>query len=339
MPPPPNIQLKFGPMLIGVFFNMILYGVLIVQAFIYYRTYKKDAPWIRYFVLYLFIVETLNTGFDMYMMYEPLVLRYGTPHATTYFPIVFPSQPIMVVAVSTPIQIFLAWRIKIITKSNWIAVIICFLAIVGLAGGIGTSVKVATIRLFSRKPELHAPALVWFCSACVADILITITLVRSLTQRRTGFSKTDDTIDRIIRLTVQTGMMTAIASVGDVVFFMVLPHTALNFLWDLALSKLYTNSLLSTLNARAGWNNLAGQGSTNLLFTEASGDAPRARKQNESHTNNSMMLGTTILELEEQKQFGEAAKRAPRDEEYGIAVTKVVERMVDPSHFVPETTQ
>jgi len=80
-----------------------------------------------------------------------------------------------------------------------------------------------------------------------------------------------------------------------------------NFLWDLALSKLYTNSLLSTLNARAGWNNLAGQGSTNLLFTEASGDAPRARKQarfrcfshlliltplqNESHPNNSMMVG------------------------------------------------
>ena len=52
-----------------------------------------------------------------------------------------------------------------------------------------------------------------------------------------------------------------------------------------------------------------------------------------------LQLGTTILELEEQKQFGEAAKRAPRDEEYGIAVTKVVERMVDPSHFVPETTQ
>jgi hypothetical protein len=52
-----------------------------------------------------------------------------------------------------------------------------------------------------------------------------------------------------------------------------------NFLWDLALSKLYTNSLLSTLNARAGWNNLSGQSGTNLLFTEALGDAPRARKQ------------------------------------------------------------
>ena len=40
-----------------------------------------------------------------------------------------------------------------------------------------------------------------------------------------------------------------------------------NFIWDLPLSKLYTNSLLSTLNARAGWNNLMGpENEHNVLF-------------------------------------------------------------------------
>jgi len=29
-------------------------------------------------VLYLFIVETANTGIDMAMMYQPLILEYGT---------------------------------------------------------------------------------------------------------------------------------------------------------------------------------------------------------------------------------------------------------------------
>jgi hypothetical protein len=28
-------------------------------------------------VFYLFVVETLNTSFDMVMMYQPLVLKYG----------------------------------------------------------------------------------------------------------------------------------------------------------------------------------------------------------------------------------------------------------------------
>ena len=29
-------------------------------------------------VFYLFIVETVNTGIDMAMMYQPLILEYGT---------------------------------------------------------------------------------------------------------------------------------------------------------------------------------------------------------------------------------------------------------------------
>ncbi|KAL0958474.1 hypothetical protein HGRIS_000613 [Hohenbuehelia grisea] len=73
----PNVKLLFGPMLIGVFMNMILYGVLIVQTFMYFQTYKNDSTWLKYFVLYLFIMETFNTGFDISMMFEPLIMHYG----------------------------------------------------------------------------------------------------------------------------------------------------------------------------------------------------------------------------------------------------------------------
>jgi hypothetical protein len=50
---------------------------MVMQAYVYYQTYKNDVIWIRYFILYLFIIETLNTGFDIGMMYEPLIVRYG----------------------------------------------------------------------------------------------------------------------------------------------------------------------------------------------------------------------------------------------------------------------
>ncbi|KAF8825473.1 hypothetical protein HHX47_DHR6000153 [Lentinula edodes] len=57
-----QLSLIFGPMLVGVFLNCILYGVLAVQTFIYFQTYKKDNPRIKAFVWYLYILETLNTG-------------------------------------------------------------------------------------------------------------------------------------------------------------------------------------------------------------------------------------------------------------------------------------
>ncbi|KAJ6489437.1 hypothetical protein DFH09DRAFT_1209194 [Mycena vulgaris] len=249
MAPLPNVQLSYGPMLIGVFFNMILYGVFIGQTLTYYQIYHKDDAWMRFFVLYLFVLETVNTGFDMAMMYQPLIVEYGrTPD---YFPVVFITQPMIVVLVSTPIQVFFAWRIWSITKLVWVPAVISIFAVAALAGGLWTAAKVGMIKEFIHKPELHDSALLWFLASCAADVLITVSLVMTLSHRKTGFVATDSVIDKIIRTTIQTGFVTSVFSILDVICFMVFPRYAINFVWDLALSKLYSNALLSTLNARS----------------------------------------------------------------------------------------
>ncbi|PFH47887.1 hypothetical protein AMATHDRAFT_151021, partial [Amanita thiersii Skay4041] len=274
----------FGPILLGVFFNSILYGVLVVQLFVYFQTYKKDTGWIRHLMVYLFILETINTGFAIAMMYEPLVLRYGkrqsaeslallsylgrwfigTPDATTFFPIALSTDPIITVLISTPVQIFIAWRIQMISKSRLLAGVICMLALVALGGGIWLTITVIHIRRFSRKPELHWPALTWLLASAITDVLITVTLTYNLSRRKTGFSSTDTAINKIIRLTIQTGLITTIFATLDVICFLLFPVCLLsNFTWDFALSKLYTNALVSTLNARSGWAN-------NVLFSTGS---------------------------------------------------------------------
>ncbi|PPQ89892.1 hypothetical protein CVT25_004814 [Psilocybe cyanescens] len=312
-----NVTLSFGPMLIGVFFNMILYGVLLVQTYHYYITFKRDAPWIKYLVLYLFILESVNTGCDMAMMYQPLIQNFGS-----YLPVYrkrrsfsLHSKRTSQVAISTPIQIFFAWRIKLLTKSNVLAIVVVVLSLVSLGGGTYTTVLLVKIKLFSRKPELHWPALVWLLSASVADILITTVLVLTLSKRRTGFIATDDAISKIIRMTVQTGMLTAFFAIGDVIFFMSLPHTALNFLWDLSLSKLYTNCLLSTLNAREELQELAQYSShrRNVVSTTA------GRRQDTQMEAPAHIFTSAMYELDNQK----SSHTQSGDMEYGITITKV----------------
>ncbi|KAJ3784290.1 hypothetical protein GGU10DRAFT_358267 [Lentinula aff. detonsa] len=260
-----HVELMFGPMLIGVFFNMILFGVLLNQMHFYFQTYKSDALWIKCLVAYLFVVETANTVFDMIIIYQPLITQFGTQKAVKYFPTLFMTEPIVVVLVSMPIQCFFAWRITKITKSYIIPAIIVVLAFTSATGGFITGIKIVILKLFIKKPELHWSALLWFLPSCVADILITVTLVRSLSKRKTSFSVTNSMIDKLIRMTVQTGMITAICAIGDVACFMALPHTAINFIWDLALAKLYTNCLMSTLNARSALVN-NGQTSNSGMF-------------------------------------------------------------------------
>ncbi|KAG6828230.1 hypothetical protein H0H92_008728 [Tricholoma furcatifolium] len=278
-----------------------------------------DALWIRILVFYLFVAETANTCCDMYMMYEPLIIEY-----------VFSSEPFIIVAVSTPIQMFFAWRIWKLTKSIWIPLLITLFALVSFGGGCWTGVKITIVKLFAKKPELHYPALMWFLSACLADVLITASLVYSLSKRRTGFVVTDDAISKIIRMTVQTGMLTAVFAVGDVVFFMTLPHTALNFLWDLALSKLYSNCLLSTLNARASLNEKTSVGSSVPRISTG----PSMRRQIDTFDSPN---DNRTFELDTTKSFDPATSYG-RDVEFGITVTKVVERMEDPRPVHPYST-
>ncbi|KAF8512562.1 hypothetical protein JB92DRAFT_2927554 [Gautieria morchelliformis] len=322
--PTDSVQLLFGPMLIGTFFSTILYGLVFGQAFIYYQTYKRDSTWIRYFILYLVICETLATGFDIGMMYEPLVLRYATPHATTILPIMLVADPIMTVFISTPVQLFMGWRIKTLSGSRLLPAIICALALSSLVGGISTTVAASIFHEFAQEHQYDGAVVTWLASSAAADICITGCLVWSLHKRRTGYSATDDLLNKLIRLTLQTGAITAISATLDVVLFLAAPGTSLNFISDFSLSKLYTNSLLSTLNARAGWNNLTGDQlyRDNVLFGEATfvasgGNHPAGERSN--------VYSVAALELQNRSDNGVARDHGRRDIESGISITKVVE--------------
>lgn len=263
---PPLFELVFGPMLIGAFLNAILYGIMVMQMFIYYQTYTKDPSWLRYFVLYLFIIETVNTACDVGVVFQPLILEFGKP--PIFFPHMLAAAPIATVMISSPVQIFTAWRIMIISRSKWMGLVISALSLASFAGGLWTTVDVAVFRVFARKPELNRPGVVWFVASAVADVLITGSLIYSLNRRKTGLTYTDSYVNRIIRLTVQTGLVTSFFALTDLVSFLISPETAISFIWDFSLSKLYTNALLSTFNARAGWNHLTenGQNPDNVLF-------------------------------------------------------------------------
>lgn len=56
----------------------------------------------------------------------------------------------------------------------------------------------------------------------------------------------------MIPVTVQTGLLTAIWAVVDLTVYLTVA-TGVHLIFNFPLSKLYTNSLMSTLNSRAGW--------------------------------------------------------------------------------------
>ncbi|PIL30713.1 hypothetical protein GSI_06881 [Ganoderma sinense ZZ0214-1] len=246
------IKVVYGPMFIGVIFNVLLYGVMLTQTYMYFNMYKDDRSWIKSFVLILFLCDTVNTGFDIAFLYDPLINNFGNVEPLTRASWMFITDPVITAIIAFLVQLFFAWRVNVLTSNRWIVTAILICAVAQLLGGIGTSIGVTIVRDFGELRKFQAVGIVWLVAAALGDVLITAALVWHLRNHKTGMTFTDDLIDKIIRLTVQTGLITAVFAMINLALYLAMP-TGYDMIFNLPLAKLYTNSLMSTLNSQRIW--------------------------------------------------------------------------------------
>ncbi|TRM66031.1 hypothetical protein BD626DRAFT_486562 [Schizophyllum amplum] len=247
-------EVAHGPMLLGTFFNILLYGISITQTYIYWNTYRlKDRMLIRCFVLFLFLGDTLHTIFTMAYMYISLIKHFGDNEYLATATWIFSTDPALAGIIGGSVQMFFAWRVKLLTGNIWLALIIATFSVATVLCGIATAIGCGIVMYFVDFQKFSVVVIIWLAGSALSDILITGSLVYHLRHHKTGFKSTDSRVDKIIRLTVQTGLITCVWALADLLVYLLdaVPwHLMLNF----PLSKLYTNSLMSSLNSRKGWN-------------------------------------------------------------------------------------
>ncbi|KAF8207944.1 hypothetical protein K438DRAFT_1814674 [Mycena galopus ATCC 62051] len=247
----PGVELMFGPMLIGAMLNVMLYGVMAVQMLAYYQRYANDSPWIRYFMLYLLLVATADLAIEFAIIYESLIIQNG-PMAPVISPKLLPADSVLISFVSAPIQLFSAWRISVITESLTLPGLVALLSLGSFGSGITASVMVFLNPLFSSFGRFTTEVIVWLVLSAVCDIVIAAGITYALYSRKMHSNEIfDGQVNRIIRLTVETGSITALAALADVLIVLVFPRTTINFAVDFPLSTLYICSTLAMLNSRS----------------------------------------------------------------------------------------
>ncbi|KAI0795318.1 hypothetical protein BC629DRAFT_1592810 [Irpex lacteus] len=309
----------YGPIFIGVIFNILLYGVMITQMFLYFTVYKRDKPWMKIFVCLLFLCDTLNTAFDIAFVYIPLVTKYGDVQALSYATWIFSTDPAMTAIIALMVQSFFAWRVKVLTN-NWplVAFISCC-SIAQWCGGLGTSIACGIVPEFIHFQNFKVIVIIWLAFSATADTVITGALVWHLRKHKTGFTSTDDVVNKIIRLTVQTGMITALCAIVDLIAFLASPG-GIHLVFNLPLAKLYTNSLMSSLNSRAGWK----YGNSVGRALNGGGDSEGQRSVlNESNLGGRPVFGSQLRPVQQVFVDVESHEMKDRPEEH-LHLTKTV---------------
>ncbi|KAJ6611544.1 hypothetical protein B0H10DRAFT_2055914 [Mycena sp. CBHHK59/15] len=244
----------FGPLVLGFVWGSILYGMLIVQVYMYSKMFKNDLLGIKILVWVVFTLETIFTVFVNIAAWKDFGIGWGDVDSFTYIDWAWLPLPEINGILSALAQSFYMWRIYRLTHRWYIPLIISLpmfaQLIVSFWYGIGVSIHDVTFaHLATFSPQIT----VWLVGAALCDLGITTALVITLWSQKktTAFQKTTGVIDRLIRFSIETGALTSTAAILEVILWLAAREVNWHFTLFFTIGRLYSNMLMATLNIRA----------------------------------------------------------------------------------------
>ncbi|KAI6042706.1 hypothetical protein EDC04DRAFT_2891793 [Pisolithus marmoratus] len=209
-----------GPFLIGLAMNVFLYGLVSMQVYSYFTTVAKDGFWLKTFVAILYLVDTFNCAIGIYYMYDALVVHFGDEANILRGSWVFAAGTASTGLISAGVQQFFVWRVYKLTKNMFVAAAVVLYSLASLAGSLATTITISIGPSAFQISGLQADVAIWLAGAVVADTIMAASLVWHLGRHKTAYPALSSVINRIIRMTVQTGVLTTVAAIIEMACYL-----------------------------------------------------------------------------------------------------------------------
>jgi hypothetical protein len=199
----------------------------------------------------VYLLDWAQTGSATYDAFHWFVYGWGNIPALYDVYSTFLNVPIFSSIIAAIVQIFFGWRIWKFSQSKSIFVLVVLLALLQLGGGIAVGCFLfQDASEVSRSSGLVRAVGVRLGGSGFVDVVIAISMTYFLLRSKSqAIGHMNNVITRLIRLTIETGTLTAIAAIIDLVFFLK-ESNGLHQVSGVILCKLYSNTLLVLFNNR-----------------------------------------------------------------------------------------
>ncbi|KAJ7048243.1 hypothetical protein C8F01DRAFT_1193572 [Mycena amicta] len=290
-----DVTNTFGALEIGVLGSFALFGLTTAQSYVYYARFQRDPLFLRLLVAFVWLCELAHTICIGNVLYDYTITNYGNPRIVAAR--ILPTMSISVVlsgVITALVQGFFAFRIWTLGRSHSSTGISLF-RIIPILLWISEFVYLvastaATVLAFGQAnlPQflVHYGWLMlsaWVLNL-VNDTTITASLVVLLVFNRTrGLHTTTALMDKLIKWTIETGLITSMFSILNLVFVRCPPMSCLilfhlahqyvrnrhSFIWlgiQFIKARLFANSLLASLNSRSSLREMDDSGTRGSSF-------------------------------------------------------------------------
>ncbi|KAF5346075.1 hypothetical protein D9756_010833 [Leucocoprinus leucothites] len=241
MNPDPTVSNTIGIHLIGSFFAICLFGVVLVQIYHFFETFRDDKWSFKVLVSLLCLLEIGHSIGIVYDVYETnIVYDVRNSDLSTFKGSAFATA--LSGLITFLVQTFFAVRLFRLLPHPWrfIGPLCIVLSTMRLAGSLYVAHSAFISNSLSRFATVNDWLITYLLSIGAAtDLIIATSMIYYLLkQRERALSKSSRVIDKLILWTVRSGLITSLFALGMLIAFQVAPRT------------LYSNSMVSNLNGR-----------------------------------------------------------------------------------------
>ncbi|KAF8165087.1 hypothetical protein B0H34DRAFT_222439 [Crassisporium funariophilum] len=264
---PVVVHNTMGAAYIGVVCAGMLYGVSCVQTWYYFFKYQQDVWYIKALVSAVWTFDTIHQILISHTVYHYVISNYNNPVVLSDMVWSILLEVLFNGFIGLLVQGFLTLRVWRLSGNNIpLTAVVAALVLAGFGCSVVFTAQSLKLQTWAELNQLKGLSMTVNVLAVVADILIAAALFFFLHRSRTGFKKSDTMISRLIMFTVSTGLLTSVCAVASLVSILVWGQTLIYVAFYFSLGRLYSNSVLATLNARQTIRGL-GEDSDELSFS------------------------------------------------------------------------
>lgn len=239
-----------GAAFLGMVVAATLHGVSCVQA-VYYFTHQSDPWYLKLLVAAVMVFDTVHQALITHTVYTYTITNWGNVDILGLLVWSLLVEVLFNGLTALLVQSFLTMRVwKLSNRSVMLTGLTGLLVVAEFACVIAFTCLSLNLHTFVGLAELEALSITVNALAAAGDVLIAATLCILLHRSRTGFHRSDTMINRLILFSVNTGFLTSLCAVASLISITVAGSTFLYIAFFFCIGRLYTNSLLATLNAR-----------------------------------------------------------------------------------------
>ncbi|KAK0459324.1 uncharacterized protein EV420DRAFT_315280 [Desarmillaria tabescens] len=246
------IEKLSGPLIVACFLHWGLFGTLSLQLYLYYLAFPKDKRSTKCLVYGINIVEFGQTVIVTHDAFTVFGYGFGDVEILTDMHSNRLTVPVMSAVAACVGQVFYAYRIFILSKSQTVPILIACLSLTSSVAGIITGVysfEAGNITKLNNQKTSIAVGIVCGVSA-LCDIIIAFCMTYYLMRCDIGSRQTRILVTKLIRLTIEMGSVTAVITLLNLVLFFAFPHQTFYGTPALIMPKLYANTVFMVLNSR-----------------------------------------------------------------------------------------